>query len=388
MSAIHSRAARLILMGLTCLGLACGGRPRFSPSERPREYPAIEYGSPELTWEIKLSSPVSQLQALDEQALLVATHRGELYRLNLETGKREGRLWQPTRDAINSLMVAGATNTLYFANAQRRQLWAYDLERGKIRWKIKGPAISGAMVVYRDYLVTTGTGGEISAFNLTDGDRHWRRAIPGRIYSGAALWGDTLLVLSDQGILYAFDLEMIAAPASPDSASDPLLWRLELAVNALALMAPGPDLLVVVDSDGRLIAIEPQSGRIRFQTQLNGPLYSRPVVTAERIVVATAGGQVLGLGALDGEHVWEYAGEGLVKLPLMARREHPAVAIVVFARGQLAALDIMTGELHWNYGVEGPIQLAALTPQGLVFVRRYKWLQSIILVKNQREVSP
>ncbi len=127
MSAIHSRAVRLILLGLACLGLACGGRPRFSPSERPGEFPASESGSPELSWEIKLPSPVSKLLALDERALLVATHRGELYRLNLETGKRDGRLWQPARDAINSLMVAGATNTLYFAGAQRRKLWAYDL---------------------------------------------------------------------------------------------------------------------------------------------------------------------------------------------------------------------------------------------------------------------
>ncbi|MEE9464524.1 MAG: PQQ-binding-like beta-propeller repeat protein, partial [Candidatus Neomarinimicrobiota bacterium] len=189
MPTIRSGVARLILLGLACLGMACGDRPRFSPGE-PVVFPAIDRGRPELSWEIKLPSPVSELQALDSQALLVATHRGELFRLNLDTGKRDSRIWQPTRDAINSLAVADSTNTLFFANAQRRELWAYDLERGKFRWKFKGSAISGAMTVYRNLLVTTGTEGGIKAFDIEDGNLLWQRTVRGRIYCDALLWSD------------------------------------------------------------------------------------------------------------------------------------------------------------------------------------------------------
>ena len=100
MSAVHSRAARLTLMGLACLGLACGGRLRFSPGDQPQLWPAINHGRPELAWEIKLPSPISELQALDSQTLLVATHRGELYRLNLETGRRVIR--EPQRRLVEA----------------------------------------------------------------------------------------------------------------------------------------------------------------------------------------------------------------------------------------------------------------------------------------------
>ncbi len=196
------------------------------------------------------------------------------------------------------------------------------------------------------------------------------------------MWEDNLLVLNDRGSLYSFDLGEIAVASAEDHTSAPA-WRRDLAVTASAVLAQGPGLLVVGDSRGRLIALEPGSGQPRFETNLGAPIYSRPLVTAGRIVAATADGTVLGLRPGDGSVVWEYAGEGLVKLPVLARGSNPAVAVVIFSRGVVMGLDMATGERLWRHEVEGPIQLAALTPSGVLLVRRHKWLQYVTLIPEQ-----
>jgi outer membrane protein assembly factor BamB len=359
-------------------------RPRFAPLEGTVDIPFPQrHVRPELAWEIKLLSPVLHLRPLNEQDLLVASHRGQLYRLDLETGKRKGGLWQVTRKAITSLVVADSTGSLYFASAQARKVWGYDLLRGKKLWRRKGPVIDGPLAIHGDLLLAAGTAGQVTAFDLAAGTVRWQRKLPGRVYRGVRRWKDNLLVLNDSGSLYSFDLGEIAADADHEDHTTAPVWRRDLAVDATAVLAQGPGLLVVGDSQGRLIALEPSNGQPRFETNLDAPIYSRPLVTEAHIVIATADGTVLGLRPGDGSVVWEYAGEGLVKLPVLARGSNPAVAVVIFSRGVAIGLDMATGERLWRHEVEGPIQLAALTRSGVLLVRRHKWLQYITLVPQQ-----
>lgn len=380
---LHS-AAKWALVGLWFLSLACTMRPRFAPLEGTVDIPFPQrHVRPELAWEIKLPSPVIHLRPLNEQALLVASHRGQLYRLDLETGEQESGLWQVTRKAITSLVVADSIGALYFASAQARQIWGYDLLRGKKLWKRKGPVIDGPLAIYAGLLLAAGTEGELIAFDLADGTVRWQRKLPGRVYRGVRRRGDNLFVLNDRGSLYSFDLGEIAADTGAEDHTSAPAWRRDLAVNATAVLALGPGLLVVGDSQGRLIALEPGNGQPRFEINLGAPIYSRPLVTEAYIVTATADGTVFGIRPGDGSVVWEYTGQGLVKLPVLARGSNPAVAVVVFSRGVVIALDMATGERLWRHEVEGPIQLAALTASGVLLVRRQKWLQYVTLIPQQ-----
>ncbi|MCH7528473.1 MAG: PQQ-like beta-propeller repeat protein [Candidatus Marinimicrobia bacterium] len=380
---LHS-AAKWALLGLWFLGLACTMRPRFAPLDRSVDiaFPRRNV-RPEIAWEIKLASPVTYLRPFNQNALLVASHRGQLYRLNLETGKRTSGLWQVTRKAITSLVVAESTGSLYFASAQARKVWGYDLLRGKKLWQRKGPVIDGPLAVHGSLLLAAGATGQLTAFDLADGTVRWQRKLPGRVYRGVRRWADDLLVLNDRGSLYSFDLGEIAAGGDEEDHTTAPAWRRDLEVDATAVLALGPGLLVVGDSQGRLFALEPGNGQTRFETNLSAPIYSRPLVTEGYIVIAAADGAVLGLHAGDGSVVWEYAGEGLVNLPVLAWGSNPAVAVVIFSRGVIIGLDIATGERLWRHELEGPIQLAALTPSGVLLVRRHKWLQYITLVPQQ-----
>ncbi|MCH8024179.1 MAG: PQQ-binding-like beta-propeller repeat protein, partial [Candidatus Marinimicrobia bacterium] len=242
-------SAKRLLMGLWFLSLACTMRPRFSPLDGSVDiaFPRRNV-RPEIAWEVKLASPVTYLRPLNQNSLLVASHRGQLYRLDLETGKRKSGLWQVTRKAITSLVVAEGTGSLYFASAQSRKVWGYDLLRGKKLWQRKRAIIEGPLAVHGGLLLAAGATGQLTACDLADGTVRWQRQLPGRVYRGVRLWADNLLVLNDRGSLYSFGLAEIAAGDGDEDHTTAPAWRRDLEVDATAVLALAPGLLVVGDS--------------------------------------------------------------------------------------------------------------------------------------------
>ncbi|MQY64270.1 MAG: hypothetical protein GH143_08245, partial [Calditrichaeota bacterium] len=108
-------------MGLTSQG--CGRGPRILPDEliEPDHSPALDV-KPELAWQTKLPSPPAALLPLGANVLLVATHRGELYRLDLETGERDGRIRKPLRKPITAQLVHREGPHLFVASSQDKEL--------------------------------------------------------------------------------------------------------------------------------------------------------------------------------------------------------------------------------------------------------------------------
>ncbi|MCH7574952.1 MAG: PQQ-like beta-propeller repeat protein [Candidatus Marinimicrobia bacterium] len=372
---LNGNSPALAALLLIVLAQGCGRGLRLSPEDLHSAPAQLDLrAKPELAWTVKLRSPPAALLPLGSQAILVTTHRGELYRINLETGLRDSPILRPLRKAITAQLVAGEQSTLYIASARGQELRAYDLLRGKLKWRRKKRGVTGPVILTDGMLVTAGLGGEVAAYDAGDGRSIWRRQLPGRIYRG--VWGlDSLaLILTDGGTLYAFRTR-IEAPRENDGAIDHApLWQRELSLNPTAVVASGDGQLVLGDSDGNLLGIDSSGEEPQFHIRLDAPIYSRPVVIEGRVVVATAAGEVIALQLESGLPLWRVQGEGLVNAPLLAagggRGDLPATIVVPFARGILLALELTTGRELWRYDLEGPIALASLTSGGIVVVGR------------------
>ena len=343
---------------------------------------------PELTWQTKLPSTPAALLPLGPGALLITTHRGELYRLNLENGKRDGPIRQPLHKPITAQLINRKGPHLYVASSQDEELHAYHLTRGRILWKQQAGGITGQLGLAGGLLLTASLTGEVAAYNINDGRLTWRKHLPGRIYQGVWVLDDLALVLNDGGTLYAlpipnpsdtptFDPETglpIKAKPVTDQANKsdedyPHLWKRQLPVSPNAVVGSGNGRLVIGDSDGRLLVVDPASGETVFQIQLSAPIYSQPLIAGGLVVAATAAGEIIALQGSDGFPAWRVQGEGLVKHPLLAIGGQPPLAVLVaFARGRLLALELATGRELWRYDLENPIEIASLTPGGVVVV--------------------
>jgi|GEM_PF-1695010 len=364
-----------VLAGLTSEG--CSGVPRILPDELMEpDYSRALVVKPELVWQAKLPSPPAALLPLGANVLLVATYRGELYRLSLETGRRDGRIRQPLRKPITAQLVHREGPHLFVASSQDKELHAYHLTRGRKLWKQRAAGITGPLGLAYDLLLTASLSGAVAAYDINDGSLVWRRQLPGRCYQGVRVLGDRVLVLDDSGTLYALPIQNPSDMPMPetDRATEPVedyphLWKRQLPVTPNAVVGSGDGRLVIGDSDGRLLVVDPAGGETVFQVQLAAPIYGRPIIAGGLVVAATAAGEIIAFQGSDGFPVWRVQGEGLVNHPLLIiGYPQPQAVLVAFARGGLLALDLATGRELWRYDLEKPLQIACLTPGGVVVV--------------------
>ncbi|MEE9163063.1 MAG: PQQ-binding-like beta-propeller repeat protein [Candidatus Neomarinimicrobiota bacterium] len=370
---------------VSTFGQACARGPRISPEELTASHgwPDLE-GKPELAWSVKLPSPPTALLPVGGSAALVTTYRGELYRFNLKAGARDSPIRQPVRKAISAQLVEAENGRFYVGSAQEGDLRAYHLGSGRLLWKRDQAGVTGPLAMLDGLLLAAGLGGRVTAHDPEEGGTVWHHQLPGRIYQGVWRVGNLALVLTDNGKLYAFEERAKAGSNGSDPADHPPLWERELGVGPNAVAASGGGWLVVGDGDGLLLGIDPAQEEPQFRIRLDSPIYSRPLVTKDMVVVATAAGEVVAIQVEDGLPLWRVRGEGLVKAPLLATENGgngpPQAVLVPFARGQLLALELATGRELWRYDLERPIVLANLTPGGVAVVDHRNELSFLRLV--------
>ncbi|UCD37910.1 MAG: PQQ-binding-like beta-propeller repeat protein [Fidelibacterota bacterium] len=371
-------------MILLCLLTGCGRGPKIHPDEiTSSALPHSLTGTPETAWQAKLPSPPSALLPLGPKVLLITSHRGEVYQLELQEGQRTTPVRQPLRKSITSTLMPRGESRLYIASARDGELRAYDLIRGRTAWKQEAAGITGPLALAEGLLIAASTTGEITAFDTTEGRLIWRRQLPGRIHQGVWMVDDLALVLNDKGTLYAFKPRQESSGDETLQNHYPFEWQWELAVRPNAVVAANRDRLVVGDSDGRLVAVDPATRESSFEIQLDAPIHSRPAVTSDRVVVATAAGEILAFQLNDGSPVWQVQGEGLVKHPLLGTEgPAPQSILIPFARGQLLALEHATGHELWRYDMERPIELVSITPEGVVATNRRNQIVYLRLVNS------
>jgi len=125
-------------------------------------------------------------------------------------------------------------------------------------------------------------------------------------------------------------------------------WEVALgAVVASPVLAAGH--LVVPTSDGRLVFVDPGSGRRLHELRLASAVESSPAVGDGRLHVGTDDGDIVGVDAIEGRERYRTKVGRLVRSsPLVM--EDRLVAGVVEARnaGQVVGLDPRTGMVWWS----------------------------------------
>lgn len=361
---------------LFLLVIGCTRAPKlelepFALAVRPQNLSS----TPEQVWETRLPTPPSALQALDSTHLLVTTHRGELYTLDLVTGKRDSPIRQIFRKGITARLIDASAQRVYIASAWEQQLRAYSVRPGKLIWKRKVPGIIDPMVLTDNHLFAASLSGNITTFDIESGQTVWNTKLHGSIQHGIQFADSVILMLTDKGSLYAFP----STPQTnliPANDSYPYLWQRDLSVNPDAIYVAGNGRLHIVDSQGDVVCIEATSGQDVFRSPLATPVYSPPLILPDLVLIATAAGGVVALNAEDGSPVWEAQGSGLIKHPLLfTGASSTRHVLAVYARGDLLALEASTGDELWRFEAGEPIEMAALTSDGVVVVFRRNLLR-------------
>ena len=99
----------------------------------------------------------------------------------------------------------------------------------------------------------------------------------------------------------------------------------------------------------RVLALDVESGAVRWEQRLAGPLHGSPVVTDDAVIVAQAPGTVTGLDRNSGRVVWDVEAEGLL---FASPAVHEGALYVVSAERKLVAIDLATLAHLWTVNLD------------------------------------
>jgi len=306
------------------------------------------------------SSPIiSELREADgEQYRLVYVggYNGKVYAFrfdgnNLTTDweydfPREGGLGveivgELTFDQTGNIFFGAADGKVYSLNQNLGGIWEYDT--GEKIWS--APTIQG------DTLFIGNLGKKLYALNIHDGSQRWVFETRGAIMATPVVYEDKVCFGTFGRRFYALDIatgeEVWRFPADDSDENKPKnwFWAKPLASNG-TIYAP--------NLDGKVYALDAETGTPIAEFDLGGPISSSPVLVDGLIIVATENGDVYSLDTADNHqtllvHLEDVVGEKVyeekVQAPLFAG---DSTVYTHTFRDNLYAINVQTGEELWK----------------------------------------
>ncbi len=134
-------------------------------------------------------------------------------------------------------------------------------------------------------------------------------------------------------------------------------WRSELDIELSAGPGVGEGLVVVGSADGQLFALDAATGAERWRRNLGGESLATPVIRGDVIVVLTIDNRLRGLSAFDGSERW-LVEQSIPRLTMRGSASPVLVGstsiIAGFDNGRLMAVELDTGDILWDTMLSPP----------------------------------
>ena len=261
-------------------------------------------------------------------------------------------------------------------------LWTFPT--GQEEPEIDLEAIYTTPPVIADTVFLAGYSGEVFALNLEDGSEKWRFDTDDNIIAGLAITETTVYVGTDEGLLYALNLETGLEEDNPNNPFDAGsgIWGTPLLVEGVIYVASVNGKLYALDAetldpiwdapfeagrglisdpvlaDGTILvggigrtlhAVDADTGRERWSLKADNWFWGKPLVLDGTVYAPNLDGRLYALSLKDGTPVWDTPFEAEDPEPL---RSSPIIAsdtlLIVDREGNVYGLDPDSGTLSWS----------------------------------------
>lgn len=134
------------------------------------------------------------------------------------------------------------------------------------------------------------------------------------------------------------------------------LWRTEVATSPTSGPAVNDDMLVVAGKKNQLFALSQTNGKLLWKTTLPNQALASPSIGQGRVFIHTVNDDLVTLSSINGQGIWQYAHQA----PLLILTGGAAPALynqqlyVGYADGNLAAFNPASGALIWQRLIAQP----------------------------------
>lgn len=249
--------------------------------------------------------------------------------------EREIRLELKRGDKVPARPAPNAPETIV------RPTWTFDA-RSPI-WS--SPSVREDVVYFGD------SDGRVHALNARSGSRVWEFQTKGAIFARPTLSGAHVYVPSDDGSLYKLDAktgrEVWHASIQTGEFERELPQNGEGGYDFLASAATVDRGTVYVGSaDGRLCALDAETGAPRWEFKTGAPVRSTPAVADGTLVFGSRDNSVYALGAATGALKWKHdTQDAVVSSPVV----DSGLVYIGSRSADMLALELATGRVSWRY---------------------------------------
>jgi len=245
-----------------------------------------------------------------------------------------------------------------------------------LKWRFKtGGKVRSSPAVVSGAVIFGSEDGHLYCLNAADGAVRWKFFTGGDVSSSPAVADGAVFFTGGDGHLYAVDFET-GKSRWVVKTGEPRPWLYAKGkMRTWDYWLPSP---VVADGvlysgalDGRVRAVDPKTGAVKWQVDTGGTIRSTPAVFASTVYVGDMNGRLHALDAATGEEKW-HAETTLAGQPSGEIQSSPAVAsgtVFFGARdGYLHAVDAATGREKWKLSHDGSwVNTSPAVDAGVVF---------------------
>lgn len=218
---------------------------------------------------------------LSEMGLYVGGYDGYLYRLKTETDSTDGEdVWSVPVGEEKEPIVGGPAEAdgVVVVGSSDGRVYAFDAEDGTELWRFETGDKVWATPAIADGIVYIGSlDKKLYALDLIQGTERWSYATKGAITAKPMISGGVVYIGSFDSIFYALDVQT----GQP-------VWTFEGANNWYWTSAAESDGTLYVPSlDKNVYALDKGNGALKWTLETEGGITGVPVVSNNRLVVAS-----------------------------------------------------------------------------------------------------
>lgn len=160
--------------------------------------------------------------------------------------------------------------------------------------------------------------------------------------------------VGDGARVYAASHDGRVSALDPDSGRE--IWQTKLDVDLAAGPGVGQGVVAVVSVDGDVITLESDTGAERWRRFIAGESLAIPLITADNVLVQTVDNQLRALSLYDGSERWSIEQQ----TPALTIRGSTSPVnvggnvVTGFDNGRLVAVDISSGDVQWDSMISPP----------------------------------
>ncbi|HYN55378.1 MAG TPA: outer membrane protein assembly factor BamB [Methylotenera sp.] len=204
-------------------------------------------------------------------------------------------------------------------------------------------------VIEAGYAYAASAEGEVVKLDVTNGAQVWRVKAGEKISGGVGVGGSLVLVGTQAGAVYAYDI------------AGKLQWKSKLSSEVLSAPKYFDGTVIVRTGDSRIYGINANDGSRKWVYDRSSPSLTLRssagvVVDSGAVYAGFAGGKLVAVRADNGKVLWEASvaqPKGVTEIERIADItslpvvDGPLVYAVAY-QGRIAAVDRLTGRVVWN----------------------------------------